>query len=257
VRHVRSAIRYYFLERRHTVLLAVIVAAFLTRPVLGDNAASHFTFSAGLLALLLLALYTIQIDELVGERGTLLAERKRRAAIGWLLFVFAIIERMATLIIASPRVYLIGSATWLAFLSFITWHELRAVLRQKTVTGETISMSISVYLLIGMTFGLVYALIDQLQAHAFSFPILPASRTTFSPESQDSLLATLVYYSFTTLTTIGYGDITPLSLQARYVAVIEGITGQFYIAVLVARLVSLQMMGTTPTVEEKSGRKDL
>jgi len=51
----------------------------------------------------------------------------------------------------------------------------------------------------------------------------------------------LLYFSLTTLSTIGFGDITPITLQARYAAVAEGITGQFYLAVLVARLVAMQM----------------
>ena len=49
------------------------------------------------------------------------------------------------------------------------------------------------------------------------------------------------YFSLTTLSTIGFGDITPLTLQASYAAVAEGITGQFYRAILVARLVGMQM----------------
>ncbi len=50
-----------------------------------------------------------------------------------------------------------------------------------------------------------------------------------------------MYFSLTTLSTVGFGDITPLTLQARYAAVAEGITGQFYLAILVARLVGMQM----------------
>jgi len=50
-----------------------------------------------------------------------------------------------------------------------------------------------------------------------------------------------VYCRLTTLSTVGFGDITPLSLQARYAAITEGITGQLYLAILVARLVGMQM----------------
>jgi len=53
------------------------------------------------------------------------------------------------------------------------------------------------------------------------------------------LFLVLSYFSLTTLSTIGFGDITPLTLQARYAAVAEGITGQFYLAIVVARLVGL------------------
>jgi hypothetical protein len=51
----------------------------------------------------------------------------------------------------------------------------------------------------------------------------------------------MTYFSLTTLSTIGYGDITPVGLQACYAAVAEGITGQLYLAILVVRLVGIQM----------------
>jgi hypothetical protein len=239
-----STSRHYFLERRHTALLVVIVAAFAARPLIGDNAAAHIVFSLALLALLLVALYTIQIDELTGERGALLAERRRLGIIGWLLFVVAMIERLGTIIAPSPILFLVGSISWLVFSSFITWNELRALLRQKAVTNETISMSISVYLLMGLTFGFVYIFIYQCQPHAFNFPSPPIPNPAVSSDPQSSMFPVLVYFSLTTLTTIGYGDITPLSLQARYVAIAEGVTGQFYIAILVAQLVAMRMSGS-------------
>jgi len=55
------------------------------------------------------------------------------------------------------------------------------------------------------------------------------------------LFPILGYFSLTTLSTIGFGDVTPLTLQARYAAIAEGICGQFYMAILVARLVGIQM----------------
>ena len=61
------------------------------------------------------------------------------------------------------------------------------------------------------------------------------------PVDPSSLLPILGYFSLITLSTVGYGDITPLTLQARFAAAAEGITGQFYLAILVARLVGMQM----------------
>ena len=78
----------------------------------------------------------------------------------------------------------------------------------------------------------------QLHPESFSglVPQPPAIRPGFS-----HIFPVLGYFSLTTLSTIGFGDITPLTLQARYAAVAEGITGQFYMAILVARLVGMQM----------------
>jgi voltage-gated potassium channel len=65
------------------------------------------------------------------------------------------------------------------------------------------------------------------------------------------LFPVLGYFSLTTLSTIGFGDITPLTLQARYAAVGEGITGQFYMAILVAQLVGLQMSRSAGRAHER------
>jgi voltage-gated potassium channel len=59
-----------------------------------------------------------------------------------------------------------------------------------------------------------------------------------------------IYFSLTTLSTIGFGDITPVTLKARYSAVAEGISGQFYLAILVARLVGMQMSGAGRSEQE-------
>jgi len=77
-----------------------------------------------------------------------------------------------------------------------------------------------------------------LQPNAFSFVSSPTS----SAPSMSQIFPVMIYFSLTTISTIGFGDITPLTLQARYAAVAEGITGQFYLAILVARLVGLYMM---------------
>jgi len=236
---LREAIHRYFAPRRHTALLVAIVAAFAVRPLIGDAGISPAVFSVAILVLLLLALYNIDVDELVGERETLLAQRKRLGIIGWTLAVPAIVERLAITFVPSPSRVLAGSLLWLLLFCFITLNELRALLRQKKVTGETISMSISVYLMLGLTWGFFYIVLNHVQPHAFSFGGAPIPTSGLLAEQR--MIPVLVYFSLTTLATIGYGDITPVTLQARYAAVAEGITGQFYLAILVARLVAMQM----------------
>src|ERR1700687_4504443 len=236
---LREGLPRHLAPRRHTALLAAIVALFMMRPLIGDRAIASAAFSIALLMTLLFALYAIQVDELVGECETLLAQRKRRSIIGWALAVPAIVERLAIIFAPSPAVYLAGTTLWLLLFIFITWHLLRGVLRQREITSETISMSISVYLLLGFTFGLFYILLHHLQPLAFNLGSTP---TPISNEQQ--AFPILIYFSLTTLSTIGFGDITPVTLQARYAAVAEGITGQFYLAILVARLVGMQMSET-------------
>ncbi len=245
----REELRLRLTPRRHTVLLVAIVAAFLVRPLVGDSGAGAIMFSTAMLVLLLLALYNIDVDEMVGERETLLAQRRRRSIIAWTLGIPAIAERLIAIFAPSPSTYLAGSILWLLLFSFITWNELRAVLRQKEVTRETISMSISTYLLLGLTCGLFYIVLHDLQPNAFSFG-------SEGPVSEQQTIPVLIYFSLTTLSTIGFGDITPVTLQARYAAVAEGITGQFYLAILVARLVGMQMsQSASLQAEPKDSRK--
>jgi hypothetical protein len=235
---VRAAVRAYLHPRRHTALLVVIIAAFMVRPLIGDSKGTVIMISIALMVLMLVALYTVEIDELVGERTALLAERRRRRIVAWMLAVPALAERVIVTIVPSHRLYRFGVASWFAFFAFITWSELRAVVKQKEVTRETISMAVSVYLLLGLCWGVLYILIFEVDPQAFNFGSSP-SPTSGLAYNEAHLFPVFIYFSLTTLATIGYGDITPVSLQARYAAVAEGITGQFYLAILVARLVGL------------------
>ena len=235
---LRETRRRYLAPRRHSALLAALVAAFAVRPLIGDTGAGTAVFGVALVLLLLVALYNVNVDELVGERGRLLAESRRRRILGWALATAAGVERVFVIFVQSPMLNLVGSICWLLFVLFVTLSELRSVLKQREITGETICMAISVYLLLGFTWAFLYSVMFQL--HPESFGGLPTAK----PGQPNELLHTFPvvgYFSLTTLSTIGFGDITPLSLQARYAAVAEGITGQFYLAILVARLVGMQM----------------
>src|SRR5271167_3239815 len=248
LRQLRDELHRRLAPHRHTALLVAIIAAFLVRPLIGDSGAGPIMFSAAMLVLLLLALYDINVDELVGDRETLLAQRRRRSIIAWTLGVPAIAQRFIVPFAPSHSLYLAGSILWLLLFALITWNELRAVLRQNEVTREVISMSVSTYLLLGLTCGLFYIVLHDLQPNAFSFGAA-------GPTSEQQTIPVLIYFSLTTLSTIGFGDITPLTLQARYAAVAEGITGQFYLAILVARLVGMQM--SQPPSQHAEPKTDL
>ena len=109
----------------------------------------------------------------------------------------------------------------------ITWTILSYVLKQGAVTGEKISAAICVYMFIGLLWAFLFALTYTLDAGSFDL--------------KDPQLSQFVYYSFITLSTLGYGDITPLSPVAQALAYVEAITGQIYLTVLVARLVGLHI----------------
>lgn len=252
---LREALHRNLAPCRHTALLIAIVMMFMVRPLIGGGRLATSVFSIMLVILLLFALYAIQVDELVGEREALLAQRRRRSIIGWTLAVPAVAARLAMIFIPSSTLYLSGMTWWLVLFIFITWNQLRAVLRQKEITRETISMSISVYLLLGFTWALFYIVLHHLQPLAFNFGSGPALDAGMD---EQKIFPILTYFSLTTLSTIGFGDITPVSLQARYAAVAEGIMGQFYLAILVARLVGMQMSrSANPSGGNQAQRSDI
>jgi voltage-gated potassium channel len=241
---LRAALHQYFAPHRHSALLVAIIAAFAARPLIGDTGATSAIFGMALVVVLLIALYNINVDELLGERDRLIAQARRRRIVGWILAAAAASERIAIIFVHNKTFNVAGSICWFLFILFVTLSELRSVLKQREITAETICMAVSVYLLMGFTFAFLYAVMYQ--RHPESFGGLPALQPGQLIEVQH-IFPILGYFSLTTLSTIGFGDITPVTLQARYAAVAEGITGQFYLAILVARLVGLQMMSRSST----------
>ena len=85
MRKLWEALRRHLAPGRHSVLLAALIAAFAVRPLIGDTGAGTAIFGIALVLLLLVALYNINVDELVGERGRLLTQSRRRRILGWAL----------------------------------------------------------------------------------------------------------------------------------------------------------------------------
>jgi hypothetical protein len=128
-----------------------------------------------------------------------------------------------------PAVFLIAG---LVLVAFVVINLLRFVLRAPSVSIEVLCASISAYLMLGLAWTMAYWLVDQLTpGGAFSF------NTNAGTRSMNGF--TGFYFSFITLSTVGYGDITPVSRIARWLAAMEAMTGLLYVAVLIARLVAL------------------
>ena len=106
------------------------------------------------------------------------------------------------------------------------------VLRAREVTTNTILGSVCVYLLLALAWAVSYVLLQAFDGNAFSLPASDAARTQRGHLVGD--MSTFVYYSFVTLTTMGYGDILPVSHTARGLATCEAVVGQIYLTVLVA-----------------------
>ncbi len=102
------------------------------------------------------------------------------------------------------------------------------IFRAQVVTLETIGYALCTYILLGTVWTFFYLPVAELDPHAFSQPI---------DQQGSSPGAVLVYFSFVTLTTLGYGDISPVSNLARSLTILEALTGTLFLAVLISRLV--------------------
>jgi Ion channel len=160
------------------------------------------------------------------------ASRCRTLVVAVLLMVPAIAGRWINHFqphLVPPPIFLVAG---LLLVAFVVVNLLGFVLRAPSVNAEVLCASISAYLMLGLIWTMAYWLVDQLTpGGAFSF------NTNAGRQSMNGFNA--FYFSFITLSTVGYGDITPLSRIARWLAAMEAMTGLLYVAVLIARLISL------------------
>ena len=122
-----------------------------------------------------------------------------------------------------------------ALILYSTHCVLRYVLRARFITRDQIYAGVCMYLMLGFAFGAVFYLVNILDPRSFA----ASADLAIRGENPD-----LMYFSFVTLATLGYGDITPRTNVARSLAVIEALIGMLYIAIFMARLVSMYSVAT-------------
>ena len=125
-----------------------------------------------------------------------------------------------------------GAASALVFLGYTTYLLLNGVLRSRRVTSDVIAGALASYLMIGLTWAFAYGLVEMM-----------APGSIKPPDGARVDLQTLVYYSYITLMTIGYGDVTPAGGLARVLAVLEGVTGVAFTTIILAALVAMLLGG--------------
>jgi len=126
----------------------------------------------------------------------------------------------------------VAAALLAIFYIYVLVVVLAYVIKGTEVTKDKILGVISIYLLIGFTWASFYYMIFSLQPEAF---LVNDTLLTRTGQSQPDF----VYFSFITLLTVGYGDVTPISSIARSLAILEGVAGVLYIGVFISRLLSL------------------
>lgn len=145
-----------------------------------------------------------------------------------LLGVGFVVARTLRAALGVPGMLPVSDALWVIAIVLATFTSLRHALGRGRVNAERILAALDAYLLAALLFGVAYSTLERLWPGSFS-SAMPGG---FG-------LSRAIYFSIVTIATLGYGDVVPASEPARGLTMVEGVAGQMYLAVLVARLVSL------------------
>ncbi len=137
----------------------------------------------------------------------------------------------------SPRLLLLRLIADIIFFSFTALMILVTVVKDHLASKQSILGAICVYLLMGLTGALVYSALEIVEEESFRFV---ERQLAADPDANGERTAwpQMVYYSFVTMSTLGFGDITPRTPLAQTVTWMQAVAGQLYLVVLIARMVS-------------------
>jgi len=206
-------------EKRFTLLLIVLLALFLVQPVFSGN--------QKILTLLSDLVFSI----LIGTTTYALSTRRQYMIFALLLGLPAIILRWLYWIYLEQYLWVASYLLGISILLFCNFELLSFILQVKKVSQYTVNTAICIYLLLGVAWGMAYIVLETLAPGSFTLAELV--------NEPQALIMEMQYYSIVTLTTLGYGDITPVTPWAKNLSALEAVIGQVYLTVLVARLVSL------------------
>lgn len=158
---------------------------------------------------------------------------------GWKIFATLVITTtmITDSIIASNVLAKFQLFMAFIFLALTLWQAWRQVMFTGVVDRNKIIGSICIYLLLGLLWAFAYLIVEA---------FLPGSMTGLEHDLWQENTSELIYYSIVTLTTLGYGDITPTQPITQFLAYMEAVTGVFYMAILVASLIGIRLAGGNP-----------
>lgn len=216
----------WLLRQRYRAMLAALVVLIVVYPAVRDHVSTYVLFETFCLVLFgisfvicyretpfRLTAFLLGIPSILTAAIVLGIHCFTHERPGWLTLVFHLTS--------APFMFLTTAAI------------LRAVNRAATVSLDAVDAAFCGYLLVGIAFGHLYCALQAFDPG--SFEVTDVVKMDFLDDGRDHFM--LTYFSIVTLTTVGFGDIIPASGATRSLAMIEAVTGQFYIAVLVAELI--------------------
>jgi len=189
---------------------------FVLRPFLEDYLSIRYLMGIFLLVIFMSAVYAVSQKRSTFVIALLLALLTEALELSGYLTGISSLDILSDIVAGLLLAY---TATIILFYLF----------SEERITGDMIMGAICVYFLMGLIWSLVFFNLEMLQPGSFQMPQGTPNQVTFT------------YYSYVTLTTLGYGDMTPVSGPARSLALLEAMMGQLYLAVLIARLVGIHI----------------
>jgi len=205
-------------ENRFLFVLVAILGFLILSPLLNNFFGLSSLLNIFLTVIFISAIYAV-------------SQKRHYLLIGTLLVLPMLLDTWTRHLLVSPALSFIGTCSGILFFAFLAITIVSFVFKQNRVTLNVINASIVVYLLVAIMWAFLFILVDKVQPGSFSIVESQGEGITFH----------FFYYSFVTITTLGYGDITPTTEIARSLAVIEALIGQIYLVVLVARLVGIHI----------------
>ena len=205
-------------ETRFLILLVLILFMLVLTPFLDEFVQTRILRDVFLTAIFIFIIYSIRL-------------KRSQAIIAFVLALPLIVATWSAYFVEIKSLSLLTRIFGAFFFAYAAINILRIIANSEQVTSETIFAAIVAYMLIALMWAFLYMILELVSPGSFSFPEMG-----FREESMR-----FEYFSFITITTLGYGDITPLTNQASALTLIEAVVGQIYLVVLVAWLVGMHV----------------
>lgn len=217
------ALKVFIIGRYGSLLFALVVLILLQPTV--DTQIGRYLLEAIFIAILFAGLRAIET-------------RKNLLRFEGLLLLVSLALYATGILLGNEGLFFLGIAGRILFMGLIALTILVSLFRARRVSEDTLAGAVCVYLLIALVWGHCFMLIEFLVPGSFSFTIGEARMQLWVSRE----FYPFYYFSLVTMTTIGYGDMLPVSTAARTFATMEGVLGQVYLTILVARLVGMHLM---------------
>ena len=202
---------------RFLFLLICLISLFVLRPFLEGYIRVRLLMDISITFLLISGAYAV-------------SQKRATFVIGLSIAIPAVLIQWSSYMLALGFLEVIAKLFSSIFFAYVAVVILNYLFREKKVTADVIYGAVCVYLLIGLVWGAGYSFLELYQPASFELG-----------KFSDADLTRFIYFSYVTMTTLGYGDITPLSSPAQFLSLLEAITGQLYLAVIIARLVGMHI----------------